>query len=235
MNAAGEKATLAGYLERVTLVADVDQMKDAPRLVMMTVHSAKGLEFRAVFLTGMEDEVFPYKGLAPGEEEELEEERRLAYVALTRARERLFITHTATRMLFGQTRYNRPSRFLAHLPQGDLEQIVTRAPPPRFVDRQSWSAPPRQNGTWQHPVTVAAARPAPAPAPGERYIDREAFDDVSADSEMGEGLHRGSRVRHARFGEGEVRSVERSTELFVVAFFPGWGEKKILARYLEPG
>ncbi len=94
--AAGEKPTLSGYLERVTLATDVDQMKDVPRLTLMTVHSAKGLEFRAVFLTGMEDEVFPYKGLAPGEEDELEEERRLAYVALTRARERLFVTHAAT-------------------------------------------------------------------------------------------------------------------------------------------
>ena len=201
---------------------------------MMTVHGAKGLEF-ARFLTGMEDEMFPYKGLEARRRRELEEERRLAYVAITRARERLFITHAATRMLFGQTRYGRPSRFLAQLPQGDLEQIVTRAPAPRFVrNRQSWSSPPRQNGTWQHPVAVTPAPRAPAPAPGERYIDREAFDDVSADSEMGEGLRRGSRVRHARFGEGEVRSVERSTELFVVAFFPGWGGK-ILARYLEPG
>ncbi len=236
MQAAGEKATLAGYLERVTLVADVDQMKDAARLVLMTVHSAKGLEFRGVFLTGMEDELFPYKGLAPGEEEELEEERRLAYVALTRARERLFITHTATRMLFGQTRYNRPSRFLTQLPPEDVEQIVTRAPPPRFVDRQGWSTSPRQNGgSWQHPQhPVVPVRPLHV-APGERYVDREAFDDVPADAEMGEGLHRGSRVRHARFGEGEVRRVERSNELFVVAFFPGWGEKKILARYLEPG
>src|SRR6185369_13751929 len=79
--AAGEKPTLSGYLERVTLATDVDQMKDTPKLTLMTVHSAKGLEFRAVFLTGMEDEVFPYKGLALGEEDELEEERRLAYVA----------------------------------------------------------------------------------------------------------------------------------------------------------
>jgi DNA helicase-2/ATP-dependent DNA helicase PcrA len=234
MQAAGEKPTIAGYLERVTLVSDVDQMKDAPRLVLMTVHSAKGLEFRAVFLTGMEEEVFPYKGLTPGEEDELEEERRLAYVALTRARERLFISHAATRMLFGQTRYNRPSRFLTHLPPQDLEQIVTRAPAPRFVDRQGWSAEPRRNGAWQHPM--AAERPSPSPpAPGERYIDREAFDDVPREAEGVEGLRRGSRVRHARFGEGEVRRLERSTELFVIAFFPGWGEKKILARYLQPG
>jgi DNA helicase-2/ATP-dependent DNA helicase PcrA len=228
--AAGEPPTIAGYLERVTLAADVDQMKDAPRLVMMTVHSAKGLEFRAVFLTGMEDEVFPYKGLAPGEEEELEEERRLAYVALTRARERLFVSHAGMRMLFGQQRYNRPSRFLLHLPPDDVEQVATRAvPPTRFVDRASY-VPSREGANWRHPQSRAAPN-APMKA-GERYVDREAFDDTTHESANGLELHRGSRVRHARFGEGEVRRVEHATELMVVAFFPGWGEKKILARFL---
>jgi DNA helicase-2/ATP-dependent DNA helicase PcrA len=229
--AAGEKATLSGYLERVTLATDVDQMKDVPRLTLMTVHSAKGLEFRAVFLTGMEDEVFPYKGLAPGEEDELEEERRLAYVALTRARERLFVTHTATRTLFGQLRYNRPSRFLLHLPPGDVEQISTYVPAPRYVDRPSWSAPQRDNGSpWRHPMARA---PEPSVAPGERYVDRDAFDDMPHEANGAEGLRRGSRVRHARFGEGEVRRVEHAAEVMVVAFFPGWGEKKILARFLQ--
>jgi DNA helicase-2/ATP-dependent DNA helicase PcrA len=230
--AAGETPTIAGYLERVTLAADVDQMKDAPRLVMMTVHSAKGLEFRAVFLTGMEDEVFPYKGLAPGEEEELEEERRLAYVALTRARERLYVSHAGMRMLFGQTRYNRPSRFLLHLPPGDVEQVATRAvPPTRFVDRPGY-APAREGGSWRHPMSAQSApKSAEVKQPGERYVDREAFDDTAHDVATPE-LHRGARVRHARFGEGEVRRVEHANELMVVAFFPGWGEKKILARFL---
>jgi DNA helicase-2/ATP-dependent DNA helicase PcrA len=228
--AAGEAPTIAGYLERVTLSADVDQMKDAPRLVLMTVHSAKGLEFRAVFLTGMEDEVFPYKGLAPGEEEELEEERRLAYVALTRARERLYLSHAGMRMLFGQTRYNRPSRFLLHLPPGDVEQIATRAAPTtRFIDRPT-HAPAREGAAWRHPMARSATN---APVkPGERYVDREAFDDVAHGHGAGAELERGARVRHARFGEGEVRRVEHSTELMVIAFFPGWGEKKILARFL---
>jgi DNA helicase-2/ATP-dependent DNA helicase PcrA len=235
--AAGEAPTLAGYLERVTLAADVDQMKDAARLVMMTVHSAKGLEFRAVFLTGMEDEVFPYKGLQPGEEEELEEERRLAYVALTRAREKLYVSHAATRMLFGQTRYNRPSRFLLHLPPQDVEQVATRqVPTSRFVDRATYAPARSEGSTWRHPMSVTAqVAPRPVPpkaAPGERYVDREAFDDVSQDQGSGAELHRGARVRHARFGEGEVRRVEQANELMVVAFFPGWGEKKILARFL---
>jgi len=234
--AAGEKPSLSSYLERVTLSSDVDQMKDTPRLVMMTVHSAKGLEFRAVFLTGMEEELFPYKGLAPGEQEELEEERRLAYVALTRARERLFVTYAQARMLFGQTRYGRPSRFLLHLPLEDVEQIAPRRPAPaKFVDRAGWSSGSREGGSsWRHPMSIARPSPPapPLPPPGERYIDREAFDDISPD-DGGEPLQRGSRVRHARFGEGEVRRVEQSTELMVVAFFPGWGEKKILARFLE--
>jgi DNA helicase-2/ATP-dependent DNA helicase PcrA len=230
--AAGETPTLPGYLERVTLAADVDQMKDAPRLVMMTVHSAKGLEFHAVFLTGMEDEVFPYKGLAPGEEEELEEERRLAYVALTRARERLYISHAGTRMLFGQTRYSRPSRFLLHLPADDIEQMTTRAvPTTRFVDRGSY-APARDAAGWRHPMAAAGPGAGTSMKAGERYVDREVFDDMAHGEGIGGELQRGSRVRHARFGEGEVRRVEQATELMVVAFFPGWGEKKILARFL---
>jgi DNA helicase-2/ATP-dependent DNA helicase PcrA len=205
-------------------------MKDAPRLVLMTVHSAKGLEFRAVFLTGMEDEVFPYKGLVPGEEEELEEERRLAYVALTRARERLYVSHAGMRMLFGQTRYNRPSRFLLHLPPGDVEQIATRAAPTtRFIDRPT-HAPAREGAAWRHPMSRSAT--SDPVKPGDRYVDREAFDDMAHGHGAGAELERGARVRHARFGEGEVRRVEHSTELMVIAFFPGWGEKKILARFL---
>ena len=95
--------------------------------------------------------------------------------------------------------------------------------------RPGWSATQREGGTWRHPMSSPA--PAPRIAPGERYVDREAFDDT-ADHAL-EGLHRGSRVKHARFGEGEVRRVEHAAEMMVVAFFPGWGEKKILARFLQ--
>jgi DNA helicase-2/ATP-dependent DNA helicase PcrA len=262
---AGESSSLAGYLERVTLASDVDQMKDVPRVAMMTIHSAKGLEFRTVLLTGMEDEVFPYKGLTPGEEEELEEERRLAYVALTRARERLFITHASVRTLFGQTRYGRPSQFIKDLPASDIEHVSTsrgRTPNGRFVDRQGWGqfrgygghgaadarvssgsygegrrAPEGEyEREWRHPQEAPAAplRAVPsARSEGERYVDRSAFDDVDPSSAEDGALRRGARVRHARFGTGEVRRIEKATELMVVAFFPGWGEKKILARFLE--
>ena len=160
--AAGEKATLDGYLERVTLQADVDGLKDAPRVTLMTVHGAKGLEFEVVLLTGMEEEMFPYKGMEPGGEQELEEERRLAYVAITRARHRLVMTHADTRQIFGTTKWGRPSRFLGDLPKDAVEQLATRARgsgPERFIDRgrsgddDVWSARARGSfgGGFRHP------------------------------------------------------------------------------------
>jgi DNA helicase-2/ATP-dependent DNA helicase PcrA len=245
VHAAGEEPTLDGFLERVSLQSDVDQMKDAPRVTLMTVHGAKGLEFEVVFLTGMEEEMFPYKGMDPGGDDEMEEERRLAYVAITRARQRLVVTHTETRQIFGTTRWGRPSRFIADLPKAEIEHKATRAMGVRhepFVSRGLGASSSSfggggspGGGAWRHPQ-AGSARPAPAPAraPGERFVDREFFAD---DSGAGDGevqLRRGSRVRHDRFGEGEVRSVENVGEPAVVAFFPGWGEKKILARFLKP-
>jgi DNA helicase-2/ATP-dependent DNA helicase PcrA len=229
--AAGEPPSLNGFLERVTLVSDVDGMKDVPKVTLMTVHGAKGLEFEKVLLTGMEEEMFPYKGIDPGERDELEEERRLAYVAITRARRELAMIHTRMRQIFGTTRWNRPSRFLGELPPGSFEHVATRAMAgeartPRFVDRQVEREPVAR--PWRHPQAVA-----PAPPPDGRFVDHEFFDDRSDDvTEM--PLRRGARVQHPRFGEGEVKSVVSVGEPAVVAFFPGWGEKKILARFLKP-
>ena len=124
---AEEEATLVDYLTRVSLQADADTMEDLPRIPMMTIHAAKGLEFDVVFITGMEEGLFPLRGQEPGQEEELEEERRLAYVAITRARHHLSITHTNTRMIYGQVRYNTPARFLAEIPPKHQEREATRA------------------------------------------------------------------------------------------------------------
>lgn len=229
--AAGEAPSLEGFLERVTLVSDVDGMKDVPKVTLMTVHGAKGLEFEKVLLTGMEEEMFPYKGVDPGERDELEEERRLAYVAITRARRELAMIHTQMRQIFGTTRWNRPSRFLSELPAGSFEHVTTRAMAgqersTRFVDRDVEHEPVAR--PWRHPQA-----PAPEPAPEGRFVDHAFFDDRSHDvTDM--PLRRGARVQHARFGEGEVRSVVSMGEPAVVAFFPGWGEKKILARFLKP-
>jgi DNA helicase-2/ATP-dependent DNA helicase PcrA len=207
------------------------------------VHGAKGLEFERVVLTGMEEEMFPYKGVDPGEHEELEEERRLAYVAITRARKRLFMTHTQTRQIFGTTRWNRPSRFLSELPRDAVEQVATAAlgregGRERYIDRDYAPAAAAARRApaqpWHHPQQPQQREAQePAPEPGDRFVDHSFFDDQSHDvTDM--PLRRGARVRHDRFGEGEVRVVTNVGEPAVVAFFPGWGEKKILARFLKP-
>jgi DNA helicase-2/ATP-dependent DNA helicase PcrA len=230
--AAGEVPMLSSFLERVTLVSDVDAMDEGGRVVLMTVHGAKGLEFERVFLTGMEEEMFPYKGVNPGETDELEEERRLAYVAITRARTSLAMTHTQMRQIFGTTRWNRPSRFLGELPPGVVEQRATAATAgdarARFVDREPAARSARQ--PWSHPQ---GAPPASAPEPGDRFVDHDFFDDREGEV-TAMPLRRGARVRHDRFGDGEVLRVVSVGEPAVVAFFPGWGEKKILARFLRP-
>jgi DNA helicase-2/ATP-dependent DNA helicase PcrA len=209
---AGEPATLSGYLERVSLVAAVDNMVDKA-VSLMTVHSAKGLEFDAVFLTGMEEEIFPYRGLDSEHPEELDEERRLAYVAVTRARKRLHVTHAAVRSLFGTTRYLTPSRFLEGIPpevvrhEGETSFGVTRGIPP-----------PRQ------------LRAVPVRHPGERFVDHDAFDDTADEAQA---LSPGATVVHRRFGRGVVERVEWSASPSVLARFPGHGTKRILAEYLE--
>lgn len=121
-------AKLQTYLAVVSLVADVDDLDDsAGAVTLMTLHNAKGLEFPVVFVVGMEDGVFPHiRSL--GDPEELEEERRLAYVGITRAMDRLFLTHSISRMLFGQTNYNPPSRFLKEIPDRLLERVERKSP-----------------------------------------------------------------------------------------------------------
>ena len=235
--AAGEEPTLSGYLERVSLQSDIDGMKDAPRVTLMTVHGAKGLEFELVLLTGMEEEMFPYRGMEPGGQEEMEEERRLAYVAITRARKYLVMTHAELRQIFGTTRWGRPSRFIADLPADAIVHKTTRAATARmepYVQRAA--AQQASSAPWRHPQSAPVSR-APAPPTaretGERFVDREFFSDDASDT-TDVPLRRGSRVVHSRFGEGEVRRVEVAAEPTVVAFFPGWGEKKILARFLKP-
>ena len=123
----GEDATLEGYLEDIALMSDVDSYNESDdHVVLMTVHSAKGLEFPYVFLIGMEESVFPYFFMGKESEANLEEERRLAYVAITRAKKKLYISRTATRQLWGRTQRNEPSRFLREIEPEYIEE--TRSP-----------------------------------------------------------------------------------------------------------
>jgi DNA helicase-2/ATP-dependent DNA helicase PcrA len=148
----GRRPTLDEYLERVALVSDVDAVEDGSTVLLMTVHSAKGLEFDTVFLTGMEEETFPYRGLDSETNDELEEERRLAYVAITRARRRLYISHTACRTIFGQTRYLEPSRFLEQLP----DEVLERRGLPAWALRVHGAAARGRRAEFEDPVPEEA-------------------------------------------------------------------------------
>jgi DNA helicase II / ATP-dependent DNA helicase PcrA len=231
---AGEPVSLEGYLERVTLQSDVDGMKDAPRVTLMTVHGAKGLEFQLVVLTGMEEDMLPYRGMREGNDHDIEEERRLAYVAITRARSRLVMTHVGMRQIFGTTRLGRPSQFLSAIPKDAAVHKATRAAgqaSPRFIDRPSQYGGASRDA-WRHPFGRKERESQP-PEPGERFIDREFFDDGGGSDEGAMPMRRGSKVVHAHFGEGEVRSIVQAAEPAAVVFFPVWGEKKVLARFLK--
>ncbi len=124
--ALGEEATLSAFLEEVALVADIDTVnKDDNRVLLMTLHSAKGLEFANVYLSGLEDGIFPsYMTIISEDPEEIEEERRLAYVGITRAKEDLTITYAKARMIRGETQYNAVSRFVREIPDKLLDSKI---------------------------------------------------------------------------------------------------------------
>jgi len=202
-------STLAEFLENVTLQTSADEQVGGDRVTLMTVHAAKGLEFPVVMVTGLEEQVFPFKGIDPWEDpDELEEERRLAYVAFTRAEQRLVLSFAAVRRIFGQQRVGIPSRFLTELPGEDVEWIGSRSSSP----------------------TPASGPEEPHREPDESYVDYGEGSDLS---DL-EGLRRGMQVRHPKFGVGEVREVMQGSPPRVSVRFPGWGTRKIIASYLEP-
>jgi DNA helicase-2/ATP-dependent DNA helicase PcrA len=245
---AGEEMSLSGYLERVTLSSDIDALEDAPRVAMMTVHAAKGLEFDSVFITGMEEDLFPFRAADPSRNEDVEEERRLAYVAVTRARTRLWITYAGRRMIFGQTRFGLPSRFITDLPRSTVRQGATPALERQQSSRESGSgsvgsvyARVRAGGSpWTHPQERASsgganspgrARAEPERAPGERYVERE----LDLDQRGGEdgAICVGGRVQHKTFGVGLVMSIDGGGDPVVSVKFSGYGVKRIKAAFLQ--
>ncbi|MDC5696984.1 DNA helicase PcrA [Intrasporangium calvum] len=201
---------LEEFLEQVSLVADADEIPDEPEaqaqgvVTLMTLHTAKGLEFPVVFLTGLEDGTFPHLR-SLGDPKELEEERRLAYVGITRARERLYLTRAAVRSAWGAPQYGPPSRFLDEIP-GDLLDWQRLGP--------SYSG---ARGSGQPAVATLAARPG-VRSPGNRTV-------VS--------LKAGDRVTHDAFGLGTVVRVEGEGDksLAHVDFGGDLGVKRLLLRY----
>ena len=184
---------LAAFLSHASLEAGEHQAGDSDdALQLMTVHSAKGLEFDAVFISGIEEGLFPHEN-AVREDKGLEEERRLMYVAVTRARKRLYLSHAQTRMLHGQTRYNLPSRFFDEIPEALLKWLTPRmGRQPAAVSGGLTFTSPRRGG-W-------AAPPIPPPAAAMRR---------TAAQEAG-GFRIGQNVAHAKFGQGVIVNAEGS-------------------------
>ncbi len=200
-----EEISLAGFLEKVSLVADADEIPEGEDhggvVTMMTLHTAKGLEFPTVFLTGMEDGIFPHSRTL-GEEDEVEEERRLAYVGLTRARKHLYISRAQYRSTWGAPNYNPPSRFLDEIPADVIE----------------WR---NDSSTSVSPSLIKRSRTATAPPP------RATGKKISAIE-----LHIGERVSHDTFGLGTVVSVAGEGDKAEATIkFGQYGEKRLLLRY----
>ena len=233
---------LLGFLEQLALVGDADAAGDGDRVALMTLHAAKGLEFDAVWMTGLEERVFPSSRslgqtgpLASGEEDpaEMAEERRLCYVGMTRARKRLTLSLARCRSLFGELRFNPPSRFVRELPQELTEGLAAldrvspmqeRARKDVFYDdfdqrpRYPEGPPPARNK-----MRESRYEPASKPPP------KQAAAGV-------EGLGPGARVRHPTFGVGTVEGVDGvgPTRKLEIRFGPGVGIKKVLARFIDP-
>jgi DNA helicase-2/ATP-dependent DNA helicase PcrA len=223
VGSAREMASVDDFLEQVSLVSDTDELDgDSGAVVLMTLHSAKGLEFPIVFLIGCEDGVFPHiRSLT--DPDELEEERRLAYVGITRARERLFVSHAWSRMLWGATQYNPPSRFLDEIPS-ELVQVVDGAG--RAPGRASMRGHYRSDGGGRRegfgPVTGAAR---------DRIVDQAVRAGQRAEPTGAErlGLRIGDDVRHAKFGEGVILSIEGTGDKTEARIrFSEFGEKTLL-------
>jgi DNA helicase-2/ATP-dependent DNA helicase PcrA len=213
----GDGRTVAAFLERAALTTSVDRYSgEGGKVTLMTLHSAKGLEFPCVFIAGCEEGLFPHaRSLA--DIEELEEERRLMYVGMTRAKESLFVTHARRRRSKGTYREQRPSRFIGEIPRGRPTDDPLQ---PSVFHRY------RDDGThveYTNQWPVASGQWPAAHQPQLR----------TPHSAIGTPLL-GRRVRHELFGEGEVREVHGEGEQTkLVVYFPAAGSKKVLARFVE--
>ncbi len=225
---AGEIPTLPDFLEEYALVADVDKYDtEADAVVLMTIHSAKGLEFPIVFLPGMEDGIFPGMQNILGDPSDMEEERRLAYVAMTRAKRQIFISHAKTRIWYGQTVANPISRFVSEIPD-TLIRHEDMTLQPAFGAGGMGAAVP-SDGRFERP-----RRPQPV-----RHTDRITVGQPTPEATVKarENLNQlapGDRVSHATFGEGEILSIKpMGADKLIEVMFDTVGTKKLMGTYAK--
>jgi ATP-dependent DNA helicase PcrA len=213
-----EPATLSGLLEEVALVAEIDNLDESSDyVILMTLHSAKGLEFPQVYLTGMEDGIFPsYMTITADDEDELEEERRLCYVGITRAKEVLTLTCAKRRMIKGETQYNKKSRFLKEIPislvsNGALFQKEEVELPKQQVYMQAKKAFNTQS-----------------------FFSQKSKQQFGVTQEKGLPYSVGDQVAHHKFGEGKVLAItEGGRDYEVTVDFAGMGVKKMFASFAK--
>ena len=217
-----EPATLSGFLEEVALVADIDNLdENSDYVVLMTLHSAKGLEFPRVYLAGMEDGLFPsYMTVTADDPDELEEERRLCYVGITRAQSELTMTCARRRMVRGETQYNKMSRFLKEVPL----ELISTGNGKSLTDHADHEEPERKTD-YQMARQAFKTKAFAAVQQGKSF-------GKPAGGKLEYGV--GDRVRHIKFGEGTVLSiVEGGRDYEVTVNFDGPGTKKMFAAFAK--
>lgn len=215
-----EGATLNDFLQEVSLMTDIDNYNaEADTVIMMTVHAAKGLEFKNVFLAGMEESIFPSELSRMDGTEQIEEERRLAYVGITRAKKKLYLTRARMRMLFGSTKFNQPSRFVEEIPN-------------KLLEITSDEQPQRTYSSTVYKISSTASSGKAPQAPASRgFSAPKAFTPPQS---SGESYKVGDTVVHKAYGEGVVLSAKpMGNDTMLEIAFAKAGTKKIMANYAK--
>lgn len=239
-----EKATLSGFLEEVALVADIDSLdEDQEYVVLMTLHSAKGLEFPRVYLAGMEDGLFPgYMSINAGDREELEEERRLCYVGITRAEQELTLTSARRRMVHGETQYNPMSRFVKEIPRELLDTGNKKFTRETEMPAQQNTYARAREAFRAQAFGGAFGGMAPAKNQGtsKTVTGSQALASLQKGSQLAAGgngplgYEVGDRVRHVKFGEGTVTDIkEGGRDHEVTIEFDSVGTRKMFAKFAK--
>ena len=227
-----EEPTLTGFLEETALVADVDRFDEtADAVVLMTIHSAKGLEFPVAIIPGLEEGIFP--GMqSQNDPSELEEERRLAYVAITRAKKELFLFHSERRLLYGRTMYNPISRFVEDIPTELIDEKIKKQQKP--ASEYSWgggktyfTSSESQSGGNMRPVQ----RPGAVPTVKKSTSPAIKTTPMKKPAEL---FAPGDRVKHPAFGVGDVISAKQmGSDILYEVIFENVGTKKLMATYAK--
>jgi DNA helicase-2/ATP-dependent DNA helicase PcrA len=222
-------AALADYLDSLTLMSDLDRYESQKGVTLMTLHAAKGLEFKVVFLAGMEEGILPHSQSLEANED-VEEERRLCYVGMTRAREQLYCLYSLERRMHGKFREQSPSPFLAEIPESVKEEIrlgfrQPLRPIPSPARGRGWREAPGE-GTVKSVASFFKNAPI--------AFDPSAIRATTKSEAPRAELKRGARVRHETFGEGTILTMEGSgPEAKLTVYFDRAGSKKFIAKYAK--